>query len=744
MTVPISRPAAAPFAGNDEHLAACFARADQLLKAHTVRWRATLAASKPAAHWGMVLIGEDEVAGYLESPFQAPGELPDGLAEALAPHWRRAEAFGSEVLAREAATPPEVDLRLARLAAAYGLGPLERDLLAVCLLVESDGRLRRLVGYLQDDATRRRPSVELLEQVLLPAGGSGELRGRLAAGPLRDAGLLVVEGDGEPVADRAVRLDDRIAEFLLGRDAFDARLDGVLERAAPAAGEPAEALAALDLDALAAALPAAGAVALLAGPYGSGRRAAAVRLAAAAGAPLLLADAAAARARPEGWARAVDLAFREAVLAGAALAWTGCERLLARPEDAPLWDRLIVAAERFPGLTFLVSEQPWEPVGCLRGKPFLRFDLPAPSYRERRRLWLAALPPATELVAGLDRGRLAEELANGFQLTGGQIADAVVSARGDALERDPAAPRLASSDLFAGCRRQAGRLLTGFARRIEPRPGLTFDQLVLPAANSRQLDDLRRRIRFRSKVTSELGFERRLPLGRGLVALFSGTSGTGKTLAAELLAGEQGVDLYKVDLSAVVSKYVGETEKNLDRVFGEAESANALLFFDEADALFGKRGEVREARDRWANLEINFLLQRIEEYPGVVVLTTNLQQNIDEGFLRRIHVIVEFPFPDVEARLAIWKGMFPAEVGRPDDGLLRMLAERFRLPGGSIKNVVVDAAHRAVADNGASRPALTGRHIALALCREYQKLGKPVTRSEFGEDLYPIYEAELA
>jgi SpoVK/Ycf46/Vps4 family AAA+-type ATPase len=252
------------------------------------------------------------------------------------------------------------------------------------------------------------------------------------------------------------------------------------------------------------------------------------------------------------------------------------------------------------------------------------------------------------------------------------------------------------------------------------------------------------RIRHRSRVAIELGFERHLPLGKGLVALFSGSSGTGKTFAAELLAGEQGVDLYKVDLSAVVSKYVGETEKNLERVFTEAERANALLFFDEADALFGKRGEVKEARDRWANLEINFLLQRIEEYPGIVILTTNLRQNIDEAFLRRIQVLVEFPFPDEDARLDIWRRLFPDEVGRPDDAVLRSLARRFRLPGGGIKNVVVDAAHRAAADAGDGPPRITRHHLGIALVREYQKLGKPVTRSEFGDDLYRIFEAELA
>jgi SpoVK/Ycf46/Vps4 family AAA+-type ATPase len=229
-----------------------------------------------------------------------------------------------------------------------------------------------------------------------------------------------------------------------------------------------------------------------------------------------------------------------------------------------------------------------------------------------------------------------------------------------------------------------------------------------------------------------------------LIALFTGSSGTGKTMAAELLAREQGVDLYKVDLSAVVSKYVGETEKNLSQVFSEAEDANAIIFFDEADALFGQRGEVKAAQDRWANMEINYLLQRIEEYAGVVILASNLRQNIDDAFMRRIHVIVEFPFPDAEARYHIWRGMFPTDVERPPDAEIRDLAERFRLSGGSIKNVVVDSAFRALAEASQDPIEITLRHLMIAVAREYQKLGKPLTKSEFGERYYAwITEAIL-
>jgi SpoVK/Ycf46/Vps4 family AAA+-type ATPase len=281
------------------------------------------------------------------------------------------------------------------------------------------------------------------------------------------------------------------------------------------------------------------------------------------------------------------------------------------------------------------------------------------------------------------------------------------------------------------------------ARRIEPRTSLIFDDLILPGPNKRQLEELRLRVRNRSRVYTGLGFEQRLSLGKGLIALFTGSSGTGKTMAAELLACEQGVDLYKVDLSAVVSKYVGETEKNLSQVFAEAEDANAIIFFDEADALFGKRGEVKEARDRWANIEINYLLQRIEEYVGVVIMASNLRQNIDEAFLRRIHVIVDFPFPDALARLQIWKGLFPQGLAYPPDQELRILADRFNLSGGSLKNIAIDAGFRALAESLRERPAITLRHLVASTGREYQKLGKPITRSEFGEKFYNWVEEDI-
>ncbi len=418
------------------------------------------------------------------------------------------------------------------------------------------------------------------------------------------------------------------------------------------------------------------------------------------------------------------------------LAWSNCEALEEREKPAPHWEQLGRAAKRFAGATILIGTTAWEPSGAIRDMPFVRIELPIPDHSVRLAIWRKYLSHGLEFADPTpDRAQLAAQLANSFKITEGQIRDAIASARGLALRRAPLHPRLTSEDLHAGCRRQSSRRLVAFAQLIEPRE-IDVEQLVLPPSHQRQLIELRDRILSRGRMYAEFGFERRLSLGRGLIALFTGGSGTGKTMAAEALAHAQGVDLYKVDLAAVVSKYVGETEKNLGRLFAEARDTNAVLFFDEADALFGKRSEVKEAQDRWANMEVNYLLQQLERYDGVAVLASNRRQDIDDAFMRRFHVTIEFPFPEPQYRHQILRELFPPGVGRPDDDKLRELAERFRLSGGNLKNVVIDAAFRALGEADAAPVTITQRHLAAAVAREYQKLGEPITLSEFGEPFY--------
>jgi SpoVK/Ycf46/Vps4 family AAA+-type ATPase len=312
-------------------------------------------------------------------------------------------------------------------------------------------------------------------------------------------------------------------------------------------------------------------------------------------------------------------------------------------------------------------------------------------------------------------------LAGQFQLTTGQIRDAVASARDMAAQCGQPLDR---EHLYAAARAHSNPRLSSLARKIVPR--YTWQDIVLPDDQLALLREIVATVRGRPQVLDEWGVGVKLVSSRGVTALFSGPPGTGKTMAAEIIAGELGLDLYKIDLSTVVSKYIGETEKNLERIFAEAECSNAILFFDEADALFGKRSEVRDSHDRYANIEISYLLQRMEAYDGVTVLATNLRANLDEAFTRRLQFSVDLPFPEAEDRLRIWQTLLPADVPR-DPGLdFHMLAQRFRLAGGNIRNILVSAAYLAASDG----QRVTMAHLLHGTRRELQKMGRLVGQED--------------
>jgi hypothetical protein len=771
---------ASAYRSNSDHLIDELRRIDLLIRAQTLRWRMTIGAAKPENLWGMLQVSDAEIKDFLSSDFLAPGDLPEELLHALQPWWEQAAALRAFIDARLERTPPQVDLRMRRLQDLFGLSLLQSDLLLACLLPELDGRYRRLYGYLQDDASRMQPTVELIAQILTP-----ELNWPLAGDPIDEphaaitaalnkgeallANVLVVL-DGETRGDeslsmRSVRLDERISAFLLGEDLLDGRLEGILSSTIESlawADLPFNPSQVTRLQALAEKLGRSQTnedgrrgqkpVFLFYGPYGSGRLKGAQALFQAVGLPLLVASTQSALNSSLGWERTVALCYREAALQGAALYWTGCDVLLERPDGAaaPMaqrWEHLTTVAECSSLMSAFATHVAWYPTLQFRSREFLGLEFPPQPFDLRVVLWKKYLEKQTDFDAtSLDLHSLARELSNDFQFTDGQIQDALATARSLAVLRDPLKPHIQPEDLYEGCRRQSSRSLVAYARRIETHAELTWKDLILPVANKRQLAEISSSIQYRHLLYSELGFERQLSLGKGLIVLFTGTSGTGKTMAAELLARERGVNLYKVDLSAVTSKWVGETEKNLARLFAEAEEANAIVFFDEADALFGKRGEVKEAQDRWANMEVNYLLQRIEEYAGVVILASNLRQNIDEAFLRRIQWVVDFPFPGARERFEIFKRMFPHSVVRPADEGLQILAQRFRLTGGGIKNVVVDATFRCLAgyDPGSGRPPrVQMTHLVLSVAREYQKLGIPITKSEFGESYFRLIENTL-
>ena len=333
-----------------------------------------------------------------------------------------------------------------------------------------------------------------------------------------------------------------------------------------------------------------------------------------------------------------------------------------------------------------------------------------PGYAQRRALWSHYLgEPAVETV---DVGALAGQ----FALDSGRIRVVAAAAELAAQRRGDLAP--CTEDFFATARDDSSSRLGDLAYKIRPRHG--WEDLVLPQEKMAVLREMTAMVRGHPKVLDEWGVIAKLAPSRAVTALFAGEPGTGKTIAAEVIAGDLGLDLYKIDLSSLVDKYIGETEKNLERIFTEAESANAILFFDEADAIFGKRTGVKDAHDRYANVGVSYLLQRMETFDGITILATNLRANLDDAFTRRLHFMVDFPFPDAAQRLRIWQALFPPGVPRAADVDLPWMAQRFKLAGGSIRNIIVSAAYLA-AEAG---EAVGMSHLLLSARRELQKMGR--------------------
>jgi hypothetical protein len=719
--------ASAPYAGDWEHLADELRRLDLLLERAIAAGRASRAADPFEQLRGLV-VSNEEVAALLAGDGAAGAAARGGPAPEVRAIDERLAALERSIAARAAAGG---DLALPRLAHRFQLTAFEVQALLLCLAPEVARRYDKLYAYLQDDVTRKRPTVGLALD-LFCAGPAERLAGRAAfadGAPLVRHRLVRLTDAGQdgpqPLLGRALKLDERIAAHLLGDDRLDPRLASCARLAPPEAVRRGAAPTALEarvreLARAIAAGPVGGRRHLLVhlrGPYGGGRRALAAAAAAELGWPLLTADAERLAAGPPAPAEAIELLAREAFLQPAVLAVAGFDALLADdPERRRLLAALLEALGTFGRLTFLLGAERWRPLDRPADALLVDLVLPRPGESERARLWRRGLgaQPAAE---GIDPDVLASE----FRFTAGQIDDAVAAAADLAQWRGRPEGRLERADVLDAARAQASPELGRLARRVEARA--TWDDLVLPADQVIQLRELCDQARHRTTVFGAWGFGGKLTHGKGLSALFSGPPGTGKTLAASILAGELGLELFKIDLSQVVSKYIGETEKNLDRIFSAAEDSSAVLFFDEADALFGKRSEVRDSHDRYANVEVSYLLQKMEEHEGIAILATNLRQHLDDAFVRRLSSVVEFPFPDAADRERIWRVSFPAQAPLAADVDLGRLAREVRLAGGNIKNMSLAAAFAAAADGR----VIAMEHLWHAAHREFAKLGRSWT-----------------
>ncbi|MBT1090309.1 ATP-binding protein [Streptomyces sp. Tu102] len=650
----------------------------------------------------------------------------------LIDHWEAHPVFA---LADERSVPVLLDgmgreSRLRRLAETYDLSDPDLWIVLIALAPEIDLRYERLYAFLQDDVSKRRPSVDLVLTLLstTPAGKLA-LRARFSAtAPLIRHGLVELVPEGadsrQPLPACLLVPDPVIAHHLTGQDGLPAELREWAELLDPAAiptPEPDDAPlpAPSPLPAHPAAVEGQPLRLYFAGPACSRKKRAALALAADAEAPLLAVDLAAVADLGQDWSGAV---LRMAELRGAVLYGEPYQALLGEERAATRrrWAE-VVAAYDGTTVTSGVSRRLTEHLGSVQP---LVVDFPLPSAPERRAHWSHCLDRAHVPLPAPD----VDVLAGRYRLTYDGIEEAVSLAAAQTRRLDGREP--GPADMAAAARAQSDPALGELAHVITPVNG--WEDLVLPEEARGLLGELCGRVDHRHRVLDDWGFGRRLSLGRGTAALFAGPSGTGKTTAAEVVAAELGLGLYRIDLSGVVSKYIGETEKNLRRIFSAAENANAVLFFDEADALFGRRSEVRDSHDRYANIEIAYLLQRMESYDGVAILATNLRQNMDEAFVRRLQFVVEFPFPDEHQRAAIWNLHFPPQAPRAENLDLPLLARRFRMTGGAIRNAVLAAAYLAAAED---RPIGMG-DLLHATAREHAKAGRVLAL----KDLEPFEE----
>jgi AAA+ superfamily predicted ATPase len=547
----------------------------------------------------------------------------------------------------------------------------EVEVLAVLLAVEVDPALHRLVAYANGEATRGRLTVGNLVELLdeptgEPVDGAGAAFRSMAPGSaLRRAALVELVEDG-PLVERVVAVPPALVWAVAGLHEPDPDLPDGAEH--------------LDLWSPESELPA---------PLG--------------GAPFVVVTGPDRRLR---WLEAARLGLTGRVLVVPApvedRAWAAVVReatLTGRSVVVEVDDELPAAGRRWidraDHLGWIVSSLRDVPVSSMPVRPWV--ECLAPEREPTDDEWSAAFEEPVERTHRLTHEQL-------------HTVSRVLPAVG--------------GDLDAAVRRLVGGRLDRMAQRI--RPTRVWDDLVVSPDRAELLRSIVDRYRYADRVYDEWGFS--ATPSRGVVAVFAGPSGTGKTLATEIIAGVLGLDVFKLDLSAVVSKYIGETEKNLEQIFDAASAGNLVLFFDEADSLFGKRSEVKDARDRYANIEVSYLLQRLERYDGMVILATNFEKNIDEAFVRRIHVRIEFAMPGVAERRRIWAQNLPPTAPVQDVDL-DWLATRFELSGGSIRNASVHAAFLAAAEG----TPITMEHAVRGVAREWRKIGRLIKPNEFGE-----------
>jgi ATPase family protein associated with various cellular activities (AAA)/winged helix domain-containing protein len=604
----------------------------------------------------------------------------------------------AEAAMRQAAamSPPPA---LVGLAERLGLSPFEQDTLLLCSATELDPSFASLLAAAHGNERMPYPTFALALS-LLPAPSWDVLSPHWG---LRYWRLIEInQPPGQPLITSALRADERIVSYVKGMNYLDDRLEpliGLIDPGGLALPASQQAVA----DEIARQWRRAsgiGPVVQLAGADDSSKRLVAAHAAAACGLTAYRLPTALLPAQAGELDNLARLWQREALLLPLGLYLDAGDTAAAG--QGPAQDEPSVARflSRVEAPVLFAARESWPDLG----RSSVVLDVEPPTSAERAAAWRA------ELGVNADDAFI-DSLAGQFALDVPAIHDVA-----NLANRVP-------TSVWGTCRALTRPRLDTLAQRLVPR--VTWDDIVLPDSELKPLREIGDQVAHRSTVYETWGFGERITRGLGVSVLFSGPSGTGKTMAAEILAGHLRLDLYRIDLSAVVNKYIGETEKNLRRLFDAAEGGGAALFFDEADALFGKRSEVRDSHDRYANIEINYLLQRMESYRGLAILATNMRNALDTAFLRRLRFVVTFPFPGVAERRAIWQKAFPAQAphGRLDFDRLAEL----QVSGGMIRNIALNAAFlAAAAGTDITMPLVLG-----AAQTEFRKLELPIRKRDF-------------
>ncbi|KFA94821.1 ATP-binding protein [Archangium violaceum] len=638
---------------------------------------------------------------HVEAPAPAPSFLPQDEDVEDWPEWKG---------------EPERPPALRALCETLGLSAFERDVLLLCAGLELDARFPALFARAHADAQRTWPTFSLA-LAALPGSHWDALAPQ---GPLRRWGLVSV-GTGIALAYAPLKADERIWQFLLGIDGLDEHLDRLLQPP-PEAGplvasheQLARQVAATCASASADARPP---IVQLCGRSRHDQSAVAARACELLGLELHCLPAENLPGEPEALERLARLWSRETVLAPRALLLDCHEFETGEGARSLTVQRL---AGSLQGLLFLASPER-RPTGA---RLSVLHDVPLPRPEEQRALWVDALGQRldAEAARALEPEGAIDALVNQFDLDGAAIRSATLQGLGHLLLEEQPRPEQLANALWTSARSASRHRLEALAQRLEVRAD--WEDLMLPDSQRQHLGELELHLRHRALVHHTWGFSPAGWRGTGTSVLFSGPSGTGKTMAAEVLARRLGLELYRVDLSGVVSKYIGETEKNLRRVFDAAESGGAVLLFDEADALFGKRGEVKDSHDRYANLEVSYLLQRMESFHGLAILTTNRRSALDQAFLRRLRFILDFPMPGPRQRRALWERAFPP--GTPTQGLEPARLALLEVSGAVIRGIALHAAFLAAGEAREDKAEATvrPRHVLAAARRELEKLQLP-------------------